>query len=520
MQIRTETRVGLFVVIALGIFFYMTIHIGVFRLDRSKYKPQVVYFEDVSGLEKKAPVKIAGVTVGWVERVELVSDHDQKAKAHMMIDRNYKLRTDAYAVVKQEGLLGNKYLEVYTGDPMLPELPESYPLSKPGRAPASIDDILHKVSNIATNMEDITGSMRDSFGGMSGKDSMQQSVENFNIAAEKIARLTEMLDRTLSHNEQNFNDMITDARDFARDLKESVPDWGKDFQRLSNKMEDIFDKDFTNVAQQIEDSFKNISSISQKVDEGKGLVGKLINDDSTYDDIKYAVGGIKKYLSKIDKINVVVDAHGEYYYRPAEKMQFENSKGYLNVRIHTSEDQFYLLQVVGTQKGNIKRHALIKNWYDERGDLFLPSKFFKGEVKFLPELIGQIETIDRELDAYRYGFQIGKIYKNMCFRFGLFESTVGLALDLQIPFQTDKFRWISTFMVFDFRGRQRINDSRPHLKWLNRVFILKNIYAAFGADDFISKDNSNAFFGFGLRFCDDDLKYLASRLGFLGGVGG
>jgi hypothetical protein len=41
---------------------------------------------------------------------------------------------------------------------------------------------------------------------------------------------------------------------------------------------------------------------------------------------------------------------------------------------------------------------------------------------------------------------------------------------------------------------------------------MNNIYMTFGADDFISRRNANAFFGCGVRFGDDDIKYLASRI--------
>ena len=77
-------------------------------------------------------------------------------------------------------------------------------------------------------------------------------------------------------------------------------------------------------------------------------------------------------------------------------------------------------------------------------------------------------------------------------------------------------RWVTSFEVFDWRGRDRVNDERPHAKWLNKIYFMRNLYVAFGADDFISKENANPFFGAGIRFVDDDMKYFISRFG-LGG---
>lgn len=557
MQIKTETRVGLLVIGALAIFFYLTTQLGVFRFDRRNYKQQIVYFNDISGLEKKADVKIAGVKIGWVESIELVEDHEYQAKAHIMIQKKYVLHSDAYALVRQEGLLGTKYLEVIPGDPFLPNLAPGQALGKPGRAPASIDEILHKVQAIATNVEDVTDSLRATLGGDHGRDELRATMEHFNIAAERIADFTAMLDRTLSQNENTINAILSDIRDIAHDMKSTVPDLGGDLTRLSNKLEsdflpslknsvekisEVFDRDFGSITYQLEHTtnalesaaleaqtgFKNISSIAEKIDEGKGLIGKLVNEDEAYLDLKQAVGGLKNYFAKIDNLSIVLDSHGEYMYRHAERYNYQDTKGYLDVRIHPNDDHFYIFQVVGSQKGNLKRRELIKNWYDEENRQILATDVFNFALKdtppnvsttnrfFLPELIGRIETIERSFDQYKYGLQIGKIFKGVACRFGLFENSVGFGVDFEIPFGTDLFRWVTTVEMFDFRGRDRINDQNPHIKWINRVFVLRNIYMAFGADDFVSRENANGFFGFGLRFSDDDLKFIASKIGFFG----
>ena len=76
----------------------------------------------------------------------------------------------------------------------------------------------------------------------------------------------------------------------------------------------------------------------------------------------------------------------------------------------------------------------------------------------------------------------------------------------------DKVHWITTLEAFDFRGVKRINDSRPHLKWMNRLFFMKHIYTTFGIDDMVSNERVTPFWGGGIRFNDDDLKYVFSLL--------
>ncbi len=547
MQIKTETRVGIFVILALGVFFYMTLQLGVFRLNKGNYKLQVVKFHDVGGLDKKAEVKIAGVVVGWVDKIELVEGANYLAKAYIMILKQYILHSDASAKVRQEGLLGTKYLEIIPGDSSLPSLPEGHELNSPAHAAVSIDDILHKVHTIAGHVVDVTAALHETFGGPEGRSELQYTMRYLNQAAEKIATFAHSLDRTLSNNESNINNILGDVRDITHEMVKSIPALSDDFGRLSKRMEseflpsfqasiermsEVFDRDVNRIAQKVEkttdalsdaawnasDSFKNITSIAGKLDDGKGLLGKLINEDKMAKDVEYAIGGLRNYFSMIDKLSIVLDAHGEFMFRPAEHMVFEEAKGYIDIRIHPTDDHFYMIQRVTSQRGNLERRSLVKNWFDENDKQFLPSDFFL-QARPLGELIGRVETIERVLDAPRYGIQIGKIFKDVALRFGLIEGWSGVGIDVEIPFNNENFRWVTTFELFDFRGRQRINDSRPHLKWMNRVFLLRNIYCAFGADDFISQENSNGFFGMGIRFDDAALKAVAAKFGFLSSGG-
>ena len=143
MRINTETSVGIFVLGALSIFFYMTFQIVVFRLDTGNYRSHPVFFADVSGLIPKSDVKIAGVKVGWVQGITLIEGADEyRAKATIMIKRQFQLHSNASAIVRQDGLLGTKFLELNPGDSLLPTLKKGQPLGNPGAAPASIDTLI------------------------------------------------------------------------------------------------------------------------------------------------------------------------------------------------------------------------------------------------------------------------------------------------------------------------------------------------------------------------------------------
>jgi len=524
LQGKTETRVGFFILIALGIFLYMGFKIGVFRFDRGRYASYAIFFEDISGLSRKAMVTVAGVNVGWVEKRDLVTNGDVRAKVSIMIRKDYKLYSNASAVVRQEGMLGPKYLEIIPGDPLLRQLPFGSTLREPTEDPVSIDELLRKFQKIAGHVEQVTDSFRDAVGGAQGKEQLRNIFNNLDRAAAKIASFSEIIDRSVSNNEGNINTLLAvgnDIKNLSRKLEDQVlPAFQSSIERISN----VFDRDFDRVATKLEatgemveeaaiqarEGLRSISSVAQKIDEGKGLLGKLINEDETYRDLKIAVQGLKNYFSQVDRLEIVFDSHGEVMYRPAENYRFEDSKGYFDVRIHPNDDHFYILQLAFSQKGTIERKETRKFYCDEEGDL-VDTRPLSLERKVRHTF--DKKKIKLKRNALRFGLQFGKIFNRIAVRFGLFEGSAGAGIDFDIPFGSDKFRWVTSLEVFDINGQDRLDDRRPHLKWINRMFILRNIYVTFGADDFVSSHNANAFFGAGIRFGDDDVKYLIPSFG-------
>ena len=373
---------------------------------------------------------------------------------------------------------------------------------------------------------------------------LQETFQNIHSVTEKISSFADIMERLASRNEDDISGIISDFRAFAGDMKGVIPGLRDDISQVAQRLDkttlpafernverigNVFDRDFGGIADKLEstvdaieeaalqtrDGFRTIGSIADKINDGKGLIGKLINEDQTYQDLKVAVQGLKNYFSEIESLGIVFDSHVESMYKRAEHFHLKNAKGYFDIRVHPSEDHFYILQMMGSMKGTIKRTVMDERWYDGIGNEYFPSLMLLADTRKL-EHAPRKERIVRTRDSTRYGFQFGKTFNDIAFRFGLIEGSFGTGVDYDIPFKSDAFRWVTSFEAFDMRGRNRIEDQSPHFKWINRVFFFNNFYVDFGVDDFISQRNINPFFGVGIRFADDDMKYFISRLGLTG----
>ncbi len=495
MNVKLETRVGLFILGAIGIFLYLSVNIKAIRFDKNQYHEYTTYFDETGGLTVKSKVRIAGVEVGWVDSIQLLSRG--KAELKLRIHQKNKLAKNAYATIYQAGLIGTKSVEIDPGNPATGLLLPGNTLAMPGKTPASVGELLDQFRDIAVGIQDITNSIKGTVASRAGEENIKQTLESFAKASNRIADFSEVLQKTMHKNEENINGVLSDIRETVNTLKNTVP---KTVDTINSTFETMGE-----ASVEVRGTFKGASEVVEKINKGKGLVGKIINEDETYYDIKKTLNGFKEYSTKMQALMLNIDMHSE------TMLRHSNAKGYFELKLRPNSDFFYLLQLVGDEKGSITRDVNYFTRRDDKGTVLRASELELptwAKLKFADRVE---KTVQRKNDVL-FGLQFGKRFNRLALRFGVFEGSVGAGIDFYVPLQTDWFNWITTLEAFDFRGINKIDDRRPHVKWLNRAFFMRNMYTTFGIDDLYSKRNANPFFGGGLRFNDDDLKYFVSLL--------
>jgi len=112
-----ELKVGIFIFIGLIILFIIVFSIGDFYIFERGYTVKAV-FGFVNGIAESAPVRLAGVDIGELEKIEVFYDEEEektKVTLYAWIRQNMKIEKDAVAHINTLGLLGEKYLEITPG---------------------------------------------------------------------------------------------------------------------------------------------------------------------------------------------------------------------------------------------------------------------------------------------------------------------------------------------------------------------------------------------------------------------
>jgi len=108
-----DLTVGLFVALGLATIAYLSIQVGgVSYVGRGGLVLHAT-FDEVGGLKPRAPVAVAGVTVGQVREVAL--DELLRARVTLEVDADLELPVDSSAGIRTQGLLGDQFVALEPG---------------------------------------------------------------------------------------------------------------------------------------------------------------------------------------------------------------------------------------------------------------------------------------------------------------------------------------------------------------------------------------------------------------------
>lgn len=473
-------KVGLFAAIALALLAYFVMRIEDLNPFAAPARELEAEFESVAGLDDKATVRVAGVRVGRVDGIRL---EDGKAVLRLVLETPVELREGAAASIANLGMLGDKYVQLDPGPAGAPPLPDGAVL--PGSAPLSFDEALAKVSGLGDSLESALGGLT----GEGEETPVSRLLDNLDATTMEIRAL-------VADNRAQIDSSIRNFENLSGSLADSLPRLADQMERLLTQIETVVAENRENlrdgtenareVTAELRTSVENLTAITDKIARGEGTIGKLVNSEethdqlvSTLDSIESGVESLSDTLGRVGRLQLDI-AYDGYWLE-----DLEETHNALSFTLDPQSDRFYYLEVVDDPRGRERVQT-------RESTVTLPD----GTTETTTERT--VKTEDKVLFSAQFGFELGETGR---FRAGLLESSAGLGVDVPL---FDRRLWL-TLDAFNF---DREEDLAPQLRFATRFRLNDHLYLLGGLDDFLEEDRDSIFVGAGVRWSDDDLKYL------------
>lgn len=161
MQKSRLAAVGAFVIGSIVLFAVGLFLIGDRRMMFAETFEVYAEFSQVAGLQNGAKVRVAGMDAGEVETVHLPTSPSGRFRIKFRVrqDMHPLIRLDSVASIQNDGLVGNKFIQVDSGTEQSPQVPERGTIQS--REPFDLADMLGRVNEtidlVTTMITDVKG---------------------------------------------------------------------------------------------------------------------------------------------------------------------------------------------------------------------------------------------------------------------------------------------------------------------------------------------------------------------------
>lgn len=330
-----ELKTGMVVFLALVVFVVTVLMLGEFG-DRITY---VIDFKKVVGLTIDAPVQLNGVQVGRVTDIEFSKDvKNNLVSVHINLFASAKSRINRSTVadISTMGVLGDKYIALETKDFTLPPLPENAVIQT--KRTLNVQGMITKGEGIIDDLSSLTRDMNQLIAHVKkGKGLVgvlinnpeigKNLVDSISIVSRNLSEGTglvgklindKVLCQTVATGLENISHDLTQILNnvntgkgtaglllkdqvFADKIKTDMLSAMNGLNSLGKLLSKSSEKSMTAIALQDEQAGKDLKaaihhlrSILEKIDNGEGTIGKLVNDASLYDNADQVFRGAKK----------------------------------------------------------------------------------------------------------------------------------------------------------------------------------------------------------------------------------
>jgi phospholipid/cholesterol/gamma-HCH transport system substrate-binding protein len=306
MPQRRLAAVGAFVLGGLVLFATGLFLIGDRRMLFSDTFTVYAEFSQIASLETGGKVRVSGMDAGEVEEIRVPAGPSAKFRVQMRVRRDLQplIRVDSVASIQNDGLVGNKFVQIQTG------------------------------SDGAAPVED---------GGTI------QSREPLDLAD-----LLQMMSDTLV----TVNAMLVDVKGRVDEALVAVTSTAEDVQVL---MEEVGGEVQTILASG-DRIAANLSDIVAGVQAGRGTVGKLLTEDALYTSVKNIVADAEKAVATVKEASQ--DARDAIAELRGEKSPVKGLTGDVQQTLQSARDA---MTDLADATEALKRNFFLRGFFNRRG---------------------------------------------------------------------------------------------------------------------------------------------------------
>ena len=289
-------KLGAFILIGLIIFIGALYYLGT---KQNLFVEQIRISSTLSnaqGIQEGSNVRLAGIRIGTVDDVKIVSDSTVKLVMYVDAEDAKFIKKDALISIGTDGLMGNKVVNISDGTNAAGQISDGDHLT--AKADADLENIKNSVLENSRNLEKITENLvgitqrltsgKGILGSLLVDSTMTDQLRSVMYSLDKTTRNTTQLTNNLNETIKNLNDGKGTAGKLLTD------------DNMSQDIDVIMDslKSSTVKLNQIT---ANIKQFSEKLNNNEGTIDLLLTDTTMAENVALTIYEARQRAAELEE---------------------------------------------------------------------------------------------------------------------------------------------------------------------------------------------------------------------------
>jgi phospholipid/cholesterol/gamma-HCH transport system substrate-binding protein len=256
-------------------------------------KVQTLYavYDDIEGLQTTAQVSIKGLKVGTVSKIRL-DQKSEKFKVELQIRSNYSIPDNSVAYLYSSDIMGNKAIKIKFGDSH--EMLTENSVIKTGTEEDAFSLLMDDLPSIKNNLNQTIKDVDSTFKNINRLFS-EENIDNLSKGFSHLERTIQnisQLSAALNKSKQNIVSSLENVDSITSNLRNNSANINHiidNFVELSDSLKTI----------RLVEVFDELKTVINKINSGEGNFGKLIHDETIYNNLTNTLNSLDALLSDI-----------------------------------------------------------------------------------------------------------------------------------------------------------------------------------------------------------------------------
>ena len=302
MKYKKEIGIGLIFIVALVLFIWGFSFLKGFNLFKEQRVVYAVY-QQVSGLSRANPVSINGLKVGQVSDIYFEPGFSGNIIVKLTIETQIPIPRNSIALIYSSDLMGSKAIDLKLGNDSLyikngDTLATKVEASLKEAVNQQIQPLKAKAEELIVSIDSVVTVIKQIFS-EKARENLTSSLASVQKTFENLENASFNLDQMIAAEKVRFGEIMYNLESITSTIeenKENIDNMLSNFSTLSDSLAKAkIPQTFANINRVGGD----VAGIVDKINNGEGSIGMLVNDEALYNDLQRSAEQLNLLLEDI-----------------------------------------------------------------------------------------------------------------------------------------------------------------------------------------------------------------------------